>query len=273
VTDKDKITLDVGGESLTLSPDQIKEVAKEALLDTQDEQDRLKDQQDARKMDDTINQVEKLATDATQTEFFKEQLLQKEQALKEQEDLKKLDRAIQKQQEKLKCIELMTKKEQAKQNQRLMQVQHNQEVREIRNEVQNQVNNIKHVFNSKLSGMLQETQKIRQQKMKNLMELKLRITRMLIDKQTKGDISNCEVDSQAKRNGYCNAKFSGDWFENKYCRQSDNFCGVCCDKEFSSNYREEKEKCILTCRNNNRNPTGQNGNFPDNSYQANVELV
>lgn len=191
--------LDVGGDSITLSPDQIREVAKEAMLDTQAEQDRKKDEEDAKKMEDTINQVEKLATDATQTEFFKEQLLQKEQALKEQEDLKKLDKAIQKQQEKLKCIELMTKKEQAKQDQRLRQVQHNEEVKQIRNEVENQVNNIKNVFNSKLNGMLQETQRIRERKMKNLMELKLRITRMLVDKQTKGDVSNCEADNEHKR--------------------------------------------------------------------------
>lgn len=189
----------MGGDSITLSPDQIREVAKEAMLDTQAEQDRKKDEEDAKKMEDTINQVEKLATDATQTEFFKEQLLQKEQALKEQEDLKKLDKAIQKQQEKLKCIELMTKKEQAKQDQRLRQVQHNEEVKQIRNEVENQVNNIKNVFNSKLNGMLQETQRIRERKMKNLMELKLRITRMLVDKQTKGDVSNCEADNEHKR--------------------------------------------------------------------------
>lgn len=83
---------------------------------------------------------------------------------------------------------------------RLKQSQKNEELQTVRTEVQNQVNNIKKVFNSKLNGMMAETQRLRQQKMKNLMNLKLKITRLLVDKQTKGEISNCEADSEAKRN-------------------------------------------------------------------------
>jgi len=201
-----------------------------------------------------------MATDATKIEFFKEQLLQKEQNLKEQEDLKRLDSAIQKQQEKLKCIELIAKRERNLQDIRLKQVQHNDEVKQIRNEVANQVNNIKNVFNSKLKGMMQETQRIRNQKVKNLTELKLRITRLLVEKQTKGDISNCSTDKETRRFAYCNTKFSGDWFENKFCRNAENFCGVCCDKEFSISWAEDKEKCILECRKNSgQSPSNKKG--------------
>lgn len=107
ITAKDQIILDVGGEQVTLDPDQIKDVAQQAVQDAQDANDRQQEQENGNRMADTIDQVEKLANDATKTEFFKEQLLQKEQALKQQEDLKKLDSAIQKQQEKLKCIEMM----------------------------------------------------------------------------------------------------------------------------------------------------------------------
>jgi hypothetical protein len=97
----------VGGEQVTLEPDQIRDVAQQAVQDAQDANERQQELENGNRMADTIDQVEKLANDATKTEFFKEQLLQKEQALKQQEDLKKLDTAIQKQQEKLKCIEMM----------------------------------------------------------------------------------------------------------------------------------------------------------------------
>jgi len=207
--------MDVNGESMTIESDQLKEAAQQAILDSEAENDRKQEQENSNKMEDTINQVEKLANDATKTEFFKEQLLQKEQALKQQQDLKRLDTSIQKQQEKLKCIEMMYQKEKKKQDMRLKQTQHREEIQTIRNEVENQVNNIKNVFNSKLNGMMAETQRLRQQKMKNLMELKLKITKLLVDKDTKGDISNCEADKEAKRISYCNVKFNNDWFENK----------------------------------------------------------
>lgn len=51
--------------------------------------------------------------------------------------------------------------------------------------------------------------------MKQLTNMKIRITSLLIDQQSKGSISNCKQDKDENKVGYCNARFPTAWFENK----------------------------------------------------------
>lgn len=74
-----------------------------------------------------------------------------------------------------------------------------EELTEIKKEVESQVKNIKHVFRSKMSRLKQETERIKMEKMKKLTAMKLKITSMLIDQETKGNISNCKQDKDENK--------------------------------------------------------------------------
>jgi len=61
------------------------------------------------------------------------------------------------------------------------------------------VKEIKHVFRNKMGSLQKETERIKMEKMKQLTNMKLRITSMLIDQESKGSISNCKQDKEENK--------------------------------------------------------------------------
>jgi len=125
-----------------------------------------------------------------------------------------------------------------------------------------------------MSKLNKETERLKMEKMKQLTDMKLRITQMLIDQESKGSISNCKQDKEDNKIAYCNARFPTTWFENKFCRLKENFCGVCCEKEFSVRFGEEREKCIYECKLiNGLVSMGSNDKLTGTNEVATVEIV
>lgn len=222
-----------GNETVDISGDKLKELAKESLSKKAHDIEQEDEEKEAAKISDAINQVESITTNYTKNEFFKERLIEKEEELKAKKELENLDKMIQKEKEKEKCIETFLDRESRRQKRKQKEREAEQELGDIKKEVESQVTEIKHVFRSKMSKLKQETERIKMEKMKQLTNMKLRITQMLIDQEMKGSISNCKQDKEENKIAYCNARFPAAWFENKYCRMKENFCGVCCEKEFS----------------------------------------
>jgi len=193
--------MSIGNEEVEISPEQMKAMAREAANAKANDADSQKDEEDAKKLDDALNQVESIATDATQNEFFKENLLQKEKQMKTRKDLEKLDTQIQKAEEKLKCMETMIKREKDKADKARKRSQQKEEVQEIKKEVEDEVKAVKTVFHNKIDNFAAETNRIKANKLKKLASLKLTMTKMLIDQGSRGSRSNCLVDKEdAKTN-------------------------------------------------------------------------
>jgi len=170
--------------------------------------------------------------------------MEKEQELKAKKDLETLDKMIQKEREKEKCIQTFLDREARRQARLSKEKNAQMELKDLKSQVETQVKEIKHIFKRKMGNLQNETERIKMEKMKQLTGMKLRITRMLIDQEAKGNISNCKQDKEENKTAYCNARFPTTWFENKFCRIKENFCGVCCEKEFSIRFGEDREKCI-----------------------------
>jgi len=142
-------------------------------------------------------------------------LLEKEEELRIQKDLQNMDKLIQREQEKEKCIQTFLAREARKAKRQQTQVQAEQELSQIQGEVQQQVKNIKKVFRSKMGKLKHEAERIKMEKMRKLTDMKLRITSMLIDQESKGDLGNCKQDKEDAQIAYCNARFPTTWFESK----------------------------------------------------------
>jgi len=140
-----------------------------------------------------------MTTDYTKNEFFKEQLLEKEKALKSKLDLENIDKLIQKEEEKAKCIQTFIDREKRKADRIEKEKQAEEELGEIKTQVEHQVKEIKHVFNEKMGTLDKETERIKMEKMKKLTNMKIKITNMLIDQEFKGSISNCKQDKEENK--------------------------------------------------------------------------
>lgn len=199
MTDTDHLKLKLGNETIEVSGDKLKELAKNSLDSKMKDLEKEEDEKDEHKISDAINQVETITTNYTKNEFFKERLIEKEEELKAKKELENLDKMIQKEKEKEKCIETFLERESRQQRRKTKEKQAEEELKEIKSEVERQVKNIKHVFRSKMGKLKQETERIKMEKMKQLTNMKLKITSMLIDQEIKGSISNCKQDKEENK--------------------------------------------------------------------------
>lgn len=238
----------MGNETVEVSGEKLKSLAKNTLESKAKDEEKEAEEREEQKMSDAINQVESITTNYTKNEFFKERLMEKEEEMKAKKELEDLDKLIQKEKEKERCIETFLERESRRMSRKNKEKQAEEELKEIKKEVEHQVKEIKTVFHSKMSKLKQSTERMKMEKMKQLTDMKLKITSLLIDQEIKGSITNCKQDKEENFEAYCNARFPVNWFENKHCRLKENFCGICCEKEFSVRFAEDREKCLYECR-------------------------
>jgi len=215
LNESDKVELSIGNEDVELDPEQLKQMAKEAALLKEKDDAAAQEDAEARKQEEALNGMEQIAADATANEFYKENLLQKESQKQERKDVEKMDAAIQKAEEKLKCMETQIEREKMKAEKKRKSSERKEEIVEIKKEVEDEVKAVKTTFHNKVDNFKMETERLKAEKMKKLTQLKYKMTKILIDQGSKGSRSNCMVEKEDQQANYCNAKFTSNWFENK----------------------------------------------------------
>jgi len=193
------VELNIGNEEVELDSEQLKMMAKEAALLKEKDDAAKREENEVRKQQKALDGMEQIAADATQNEFYKEQLMQKENQKKQRKDLEKLDIAVQKAEEKLKCMETLIEREKLKAEQKRKANERKEEVREIKKEVEAEVKAVKTTFHNKVDNFSKETDRLKSIKMKKLTELKYKMTKMLIDQGSRGKRSNCLVEKEDQK--------------------------------------------------------------------------
>jgi len=122
--------------------------------------------------------------------------MEKESELKGKKELEDLDKLIQKEREKEKCIQTFLERESRKMGRKNKEKQAEDELKQIKKEVEHQVSEIKSVFSNKISKIQQSIERQKMEKMKELTNMKLRMTSLLINQEIKGSISNCKQDKE-----------------------------------------------------------------------------
>merc|ERR1711934_748256 len=84
--------------------------------------------------------------------------------------------------------------------------------------------------------------KLRQQ----LQQVRMSIASDLGNAYRKGDVSKCvrAYNSPKARNDYCVARFSDDFAQLNFCRQTDDFCETCCQAEYGEMNASDKDECL-----------------------------
>jgi len=106
---------------------------------------------------------------------------------------------IQKAEEKLKCMETILERERMKAEANRKKNESVEEVKAIKEQVKNEVKNVKNIFHNKMDSMQKETERLKFQKLQRLSQLKYTMTKMLIDQGTRGNRSNCLVDKDDQK--------------------------------------------------------------------------
>jgi len=196
----------VGNESINVSGARLQKLARNTMESNERAKEKEAEEAEANKINDALNQVQTMTTSMSKNEFFRAKMMQEEEEKRQAKELADLDRVIQKEREKEKCIQTFLEREQMRTARKQRESQAEEELTEIKKEVVNQVSEVKNIFSKKIYNMRKEFEK-KMDKMKELTDYKLKITSMLIDSQSKGSASNCKQDKQNVKDAYCNARF------------------------------------------------------------------
>jgi len=105
---------------------------------------------EANKINDALNQVQTMTTSMSKNEFFRAKMMQEEEEKRQAKELADLDRVIQKEREKEKCIQTFLEREQMRTARKQRESQAEEELTEIKKEVVNQVSEVKNIFSKKI---------------------------------------------------------------------------------------------------------------------------
>lgn len=142
VNNKDSLNLSVGGETVNVSGEKLKDMAKSQLDSKAKDDENADDAKEARKASDLIYNVESMTVNAAKNAFFKSRLMQKEKEMKVQKDLKKLDELIEKEKQKEKCIKTFLEREGRRQRRKRLETDTEKELSQIKDQVKGQVDSL-----------------------------------------------------------------------------------------------------------------------------------
>ena len=78
--------------------------------------------------------------------------------------------------------------------------------------------------------------------------MKIKMASKLLQAYNKGDSAKCaKKDDASAVEAYCNAKFPTNPEQNQNCKVPEDFCFICCDKEFGAMRQTERSDCYNGC--------------------------
>ncbi len=102
-------------------------------------------------------------------------------------------------------------------------------------------NNLKKVLNQINQKAAMKRSQLRQE----LINVRLSIADELGKAYKKGDLNKCAdaLINVSKRNNYCVSAFPEDFTALSYCKNTEEFCDLCCGTEFGEMLSNDKERC------------------------------
>jgi len=140
----------VGNESINVSGARLQKLARNTMESNERAKEKEAEEAEANKINDALNQVQTMTTSMSKNEFFRAKMMQEEEEKRQAKELADLDRVIQKEREKEKCIQTFLEREQMRTARKQRESQAEEELTEIKKEVVNQVSEVKNIFSKKI---------------------------------------------------------------------------------------------------------------------------
>jgi len=196
-----------------------------------------------------IKKLEDLGYQALGREIDVEEMLKKEEKERENMEMKHLLKKIDLETKKKECMDKKVKEKELEEKKLL-------DIREAKTEMKKQKKEIKLDVELKRIEMKRQIQYMRRRAKRKRAELeqKLQLVRAKMAKSAMknnkmGNIELCRKGkaSSKARLSYCDANFITDYIRNQDCKDTQQFCYICCETEFGNMYLVKREECYDMC--------------------------
>jgi len=222
--------------------------------------------------DVTVNKAAGVALQALGKELAFEEMVEREELLKEKDEYKGLMGQYNDELLRGKCIERSIKKKKDDVELKGSKAEVDKQVDKIRERAKNQVMEQRATQRKTLEALKRAAER-RKQDMKNKIDdMRSKNVYKLEQAEKIGDMALCQANASPDHmEKYCNKYFDTDPQQNKECRNVENFCYICCENEFGDVHIDKRDKCYEQCQTGNKDKSMDGGKWvyiPDQNNMA-----
>ena len=200
-----------------------------------------------------VEKVQETAMLAMKKELNIDELLQKEEYEREQNEERELKMQLEQEKKKDECLIKSIREKELEDQYNLVKAEKEKEVLQAREEAKQQILKKRQQVKIKILQMRKRSERKKKMLSGEIQNLRSQMTDNLSKLNKAGNMNNCfkpttDEEDKKKMSTYCNTNFS-DSSPIKFneCLNVNTFCYVCCENEFGDIHVKEREKCYDKC--------------------------
>ncbi len=192
-----------------------------------------------------IDQVRKTSLHALEKEMHLEDLLEKEEQSKEEEENKTLETQIQSEKRKEECLLKAIKEKEIENQYNIAKSKAEKAIEQIAKETQQEILEKRKTIAKKISEMKLKQMRKKAQLKNEILSIRGHIAERLQKINKAGNKDKCI--KKSNKTSYCNLHFSDNYIKFGECQNDDSFCYVCCENEFGELHVLDRDACYSVC--------------------------
>jgi hypothetical protein len=223
----EKIKEDMNNEKLALITEKNKEneISKQAAI---------------------MAQTTKIALEAMKKEAKMEDLIKKEEQLKEEANIKSLEEQIEKEEKKEENLKTCIKQKELESETILATQEEAKRIAQIQKEAAQKLLESRDKLKLSLNDMKKKSSQKESKLKAKLMQIRAKIASETTNAYKKGDTEKCKpgIKSKTDRVAYCDANYSTNYTGYLKCTDETDYCYACCESEFGQMYIDLRKQCV-----------------------------
>ena len=198
-----------------------------------------------KKLVNKIDLVRKTSLHALEKEMRLEDLLEKEEESKEDEENQTLEKQIKSEKNKEDCLLKAIKEKEIENQYNIAKTQADRAIEKIAKQTQQQIILQRKNVAQKITEMRQKQRRKKAQLKNEIMSIRTQIAERLQKINKVGNSEKCLATDA--RTAYCTANFPDNYIKFGECTSADSFCYVCCENEFGELHVLDRDNCYNSC--------------------------
>ena len=196
-----------------------------------------------------VRRTQSIALNAIKRELELEELVQKEEKAKEDQDTQSIMKEIIMEKRKELCLNKAMKQKEQESQINKEKAQAVTEIERIKTEALKTLKKKRNLLKKKIMEMRRVAQRKKAVLKFQLIRLRQRMAKKIVNSNHRGNMFLCPQgrDDPVKRNDYCEYHFSEDYPKFLECKNDYDFCFLCCETEYGNLFPQKREECYKLC--------------------------
>ena len=202
-----------------------------------------------RKLVSKVDNVRKISITAIEKEHRLEDLLEKEEESREEEENILLSKQIETEKKKEECLMKAIKEKEIENQYNIAKVNAEHAIEKITEETKRQITIQRENIARKIIEMRNKQKRKKAQLKSEILTIRTQIAKKLQTISRSGDKTVCikAMKDDNEKDKYCSTHFADNYIKFSDCNNKESFCYVCCESEYGDLHIYERDLCYTAC--------------------------